>query len=111
MGDLKFADDIKILDKIASAVVKLVKRLKGCVTAEQNCKIRLLLSSFGHLSRTQLIRGFSKSLKLPARSSIIRDILKYVNTVENDLLKLTRAARNPVILVLDRVRLQIIYAF
>ena len=106
IGDLKFVDDINILDKIASAVVKLVKRLKGSVTAEQDRKIRLLLTSFGQLSRPLLIRDFAKFLNLLARSSIIRDILKYLNTVENDLIKLTRAARNPVILVLDRVRLQ-----
>ena len=103
VGELKEPSDINILNRVTSSLTKLVKRLKGTITQVQEHWIRLILSSYGHLNRHQLIRGIAKSLGIPPRSGAMSDILKYLNTVDEDLNHLKNAKRNPVIFVLDKV--------
>jgi hypothetical protein len=73
------------------------------MTNQQENWINLLISSYGYLSREQLVKGMSQALDLPVKSAVIVDVMKYLSSVQAELERLKIAKRSPVILVLDKV--------
>ena len=103
IGELKEAHDIKQLDQHTHSVIKLIKKTRDDVNEKEETWIRLIISSYNHLSKQQLIRAISKRLVVPVRSAIVSDIIGYLSSVEGDLKNLSRAKRNPILLILDKV--------
>ena len=103
IGELSDSADIKILNHATSTVVDILKKMKKIMTVDEEAWMRLLISSYGHRSDRQFIRGLSKILNTSAKSPLITELLGYLKTIQPQLEKLQNAKRNPVILVLDKV--------
>jgi len=105
IGELQEPDDIKLLDRHTSCVIELIKKTKKSISEKDETWIRLIISSYCHLKPEQLIQGFTKGLKLPARCSTVKDIYYYLtsSSVKEELKQMSKAKRSPIVLILDKV--------
>jgi len=106
IGDLVEPSDTKLLNRITASSSDLLKKvLKRSLTECEEMWVELLISSYGFMNQTQLVRGITKTFNIStSKSPVVTELIAHLKTVQSDLEHLKLAKRNPVILVLDKVK-------
>ena len=104
IGELQDPADEQLLAVHTDTVLKMIEKTgKISISERQETWIRLLISCHSFLKPDQIIQGFTKILKLGPKSTIVKDIFYHLQSIKDELKRLSTAKRNPVILILDKV--------
>jgi len=113
IGDLAHPCDCKLLKRITASSSYLLKKvLKRNLSEREEMWVELLISSYGFMNQAQLVRGITKTFNIStSKSPVVTELMAHLKTVQSDLEHLKLAKRNPVILVLDKVKDQLNFFF